>query len=103
MSEQTTFGAWLRQRRKERDCTQEVLAERVGCSCDMIHKVETGRARPSRALAELLLARLDVPLPEQSGFVAWARGGPAPATGAPGPAGPRAPAAWAEPRTRRAP
>src|SRR5215217_8110709 len=56
----TTFGAWLRTQRKEQDLTQEALAERAGCSWEMVRKIEAGTARPSRQLAELLAAALDV-------------------------------------------
>src|SRR5690349_19421645 len=79
MNEWPSFGAWLRQQRKARDLTQDVLAEQVHCSADMIHRIETGRARPSRQLAELLITYLDVPGVERATFVRWARGGPAPA------------------------
>src|SRR6478752_1488213 len=78
MDEWPSFGAWLRQQRKARDMTQDVLAERVHCSADMIHRIETGRARPSRQLAELLVTYLDVPVAERASFVRWARGSLAP-------------------------
>ena len=75
MSDDSSFGAWLKGRRKELDLTQEALAEGAGCSPDMVRKVEGGLARPSRQLAELLVARLQVPPGEQSSFVQWARTG----------------------------
>jgi predicted ATPase/class 3 adenylate cyclase/DNA-binding XRE family transcriptional regulator len=78
MREPTTFAAWLRARRQALDLTQEALAERVGCSGEMIRKLEAGRARPSQQLAALLVAGLAVPPPEQPTFVQWARGGPPP-------------------------
>lgn len=78
MDEWPSFGAWMRQQRRARDLTQDVLAERVHCSADMIHRIETGRARPSRQLAELLVTSLDVPIAERAAFVRWARGTPAP-------------------------
>jgi transcriptional regulator with XRE-family HTH domain len=71
----TTFGTWLRGQRKEHDLTQDALAERVGCSADMVKKVEAGTARPSRQLAELFAAALDVAPAERPGFVTWARTG----------------------------
>ncbi len=86
MQERLTFGDWLRQRRRELDLTQEALAERAGCSSQMIRKIESGTARPSRQLAELLVARLDVSTADQPAFVQWARGGTAPAPPVPTPA-----------------
>jgi predicted ATPase/transcriptional regulator with XRE-family HTH domain len=65
----TPFGGQVRQRRRALDLTQEALAERAGCSLEMIRKIEAGRARPSRQLAELLAAALAVPGAEQAGFV----------------------------------
>jgi WD40 repeat protein/transcriptional regulator with XRE-family HTH domain len=73
MSEQVSFGQWLRQRRKELDLTREEFADRVGCSVDTVRKVEEGLRRPSKQLAELFAASLDVPLEEQQTFVHWAR------------------------------
>lgn len=32
MSDGITFGQWLRDQRKRRDMTQEMLADRIGCS-----------------------------------------------------------------------
>ena len=78
MQERLTFGEWLRQRRREMDLTQEGLAELAGCSGQMIRKIEAGTARPSRQLAELLLARLAVPPAEQPALVQWARGSASP-------------------------
>jgi predicted ATPase/transcriptional regulator with XRE-family HTH domain len=63
------FGSQVRQRRRALDLTQEALAERAGCSLEMIRKIEAGRARPSRQLAALLAATLAVPVAEQAGFV----------------------------------
>ena len=75
MSDDSSFGAWLKRRRRELDLTQETLAEATGCSPDMVRKVEGGQARPSRQLAELLVAHLQVPTDEQSTLVQWARTG----------------------------
>src|SRR4051794_32671913 len=57
----STFGAGLRTLRKDHDLTQEGLAERAGCSWEMVRKIESGLARPSRQLAELLAAALAIP------------------------------------------
>src|SRR5689334_12415808 len=65
----TPFGGQVRQRRRALDLTQEALAERAGCSSETIRKIEAGRVRPSRQLAELLAVALAVPAAEQAGFV----------------------------------
>lgn len=82
MREDLTFGTWLRQRRKELDLTQDRLAERVGCSVETIRKLEASSARPSQHMAEVLVARLEVPPADHPALVQWARGGaPPPAYG----------------------
>jgi predicted ATPase/transcriptional regulator with XRE-family HTH domain len=58
MQNLATFGQWLRQRRKVLDLTQAELATRVHCSLVTIQKIEEGRRRPSKALAELLAQQL---------------------------------------------
>ena len=71
----TSFGQWLRQRRKALDLTQEDLAERVGCSDVTIRKIEAGVRRPSKQIAELLVSCLKIPAEEQEALVTFARGG----------------------------
>src|SRR5262245_15455963 len=75
MAGDPAFGTRIKQLRKALDLTQEMLAEQVACSVDMIRKVEAGRARPSRDLAELLAVRLEIPPEERQTFVQWARTG----------------------------
>jgi predicted ATPase/DNA-binding XRE family transcriptional regulator len=70
---ETSFGHWMKQRRKALDLTQDELARRVGCSTMMIYKVEAGERRPSRQIAELLADRLEVALEEREHFVRFAR------------------------------
>ncbi|HMA36251.1 MAG TPA: tetratricopeptide repeat protein [Chloroflexia bacterium] len=92
------FGTWLKERRQALDLTQEALAQQAGCAAETIRKIEAGRRRPSRQIAELLAGCLGVPAADVSTFVQWARDAgesePAPAPGpAPGDAPrPRAPA-----------
>lgn len=76
MSSELSFGAWLKERRRQADLTQDTLAEQAGCSTDMVRKIEAGVARPSRQLAELLLTCLQVPSGEQPPLVRWARTDP---------------------------
>jgi predicted ATPase/transcriptional regulator with XRE-family HTH domain len=79
----TTFGQWLRQRRHELDLTQEAVAEATRCSSDTIRKIESGKRRPSRQIAELLADFLDVEPQARPAFVLWARGMAHPAPPAP--------------------
>lgn len=75
MPETQTFGAWLKQRRKDIDLTQESLAEQAGCSVEMVRKIEASTARPSRQLAELLVVCVQAPSEERADLVQWARTG----------------------------
>ena len=50
----SSFGSWLRRRRKALDLTQAELAARAGCVLTTIKKIETGARQPSRQLAERL-------------------------------------------------
>jgi len=43
---ETSFGAWIKRRRKALDLTQAELAARVGCSRSAIFKIESNRQRP---------------------------------------------------------
>jgi predicted ATPase/DNA-binding XRE family transcriptional regulator len=76
MYAESTFGRWLRQRRRHLDLTQADLAERVGCSEITIRKIEADARTPSRQVAELLAACLEVPTAERPDFVAFARSMP---------------------------
>ncbi|MFN0300659.1 MAG: AAA family ATPase, partial [Burkholderiales bacterium] len=69
----SSFGYWLRRRRKALDLTQEELAKRVSCSRFAIRKIEADERRPSRALAERLADRLAVPADERGAFLDAAR------------------------------
>ena len=74
MTGATSFGQWLKQKRKRLDLSQEELANRVGCSDISIRKIEAGERRPSRQVAELLADLLKVPAEERAEFVSFARG-----------------------------
>jgi len=74
MSGQTSFGQWLKQRRKALDLTREELAERIGCATITLTKIEANERRPSKQLAALLAEQLNIPLDERSTFVRFARG-----------------------------
>ncbi len=87
MDSASTFGQWLKQRRRELDLTQEAVAEGTGYSPDTIRKIEAGNRRPSRQIAEILADFLRVDPGERETFVLWARGivsgASPPATGEP--------------------
>lgn len=74
MSEEHSFGAYLKQRRKLFGYTQDELAEMAGCSKALIRKIEAGERRPSKQIAELLMEGLEVASEEQADFMRLARG-----------------------------
>ncbi len=74
MSDTLTFGGWLKQRRRSLDLTQGDLARRANCSVESIRKIEAGVLKPSRQLAALLAANLDVSVEQQAEVVEYARG-----------------------------
>ena len=77
MNNTTTFGGWLRQRRKERGLTLDELADRISCSRITLIKIEVGERRPSHQLAQLLAEQFNIPLDEREAFAIFARtGGP---------------------------
>lgn len=72
-SRPSTFGGWLKQRRKEQGIGPDQLAELLGCSAITLLKVEAGERRPSRQLAQLLAERLQIPPDEREAFITFAR------------------------------
>ncbi|MCC6458815.1 MAG: AAA family ATPase [Caldilineaceae bacterium] len=76
MSEQPSFGRWLKQRRKSLDLTQEELGARVGCARITIQKFELDQRRPSPLMAERLAEQLAIPHAERPAFIRHARGLP---------------------------
>lgn len=56
----TNFGKRLRQLRRERDLTQEQLAEVVGISVDMLSNIERGVNAPSFETLEKLASVLRI-------------------------------------------
>src|SRR5512138_2523265 len=69
-----SFGYWVRRQRKALDLTQQVLADRVGCSLAAIKKIESDERRPSRQIAERLANVLGVPTSQREMFQEVARG-----------------------------
>ena len=74
MDDITSFGYWVRRRRKALDLTQTALAQRVGCSVVTIRKIERDERRPSLQMAELLANHLVIPEADQKKFLRMARG-----------------------------
>lgn len=70
----STFGKWVRARRRQLDLTQAGLGQRAGCSEAAIRKIEADERKPSRQLAELLAAALEIPASERETFLQYARG-----------------------------
>ena len=73
MASDVSFKDELKQQRKSLDLTQAELAHKVSCSIYTIQHIEEGVARPSRQLAELLAAGLEIPPEERAAFVQRAR------------------------------
>ena len=76
MAQERVFSRWLKQRRTALDLTQWDLAVRVGCSREAVQKIEAGTRRPSKQIAALLTACLEIPPEERPTFARWARLGP---------------------------
>ncbi len=72
--DRTSFGGWVRSRRRALDLTQEDLANAVGCSPETIRKFEAERQRPSREMAERLAQKLGVDPSDRPSFTELARG-----------------------------
>lgn len=68
-----TFGAWLKQRRRALDLTQDDLAKRAFCSVTAIRKIEAGDLTPSRELAQALARALALPERAHAEFIRLAR------------------------------
>ncbi len=70
----SSLGEWLKLRRKALDLTQEELAQRSGYSVFALRKIESGERRPSKQLAGLLAAALEIPHEDRATFIRVARG-----------------------------
>ncbi len=76
MEHKRTFSSWLKQQRKARDLTQGDLARLVGCAVITLQKIEEGRRRPSKQLAELLAQHLEIAPDARDDFLRCARAEP---------------------------
>ncbi|MFN8443724.1 MAG: tetratricopeptide repeat protein [Caldilineaceae bacterium] len=73
MTEQPTFGRWLKLRRSGMGLTQVQLGEQVGYAGETIRKVEADELRPSRQMAERLASVLDIAQDDRAAFIRFAR------------------------------
>src|SRR5690242_601509 len=75
MFDSMPFGHWLKEYRNAHGLTRAELARRVGCSVEMIHKIELGQRRPSRQIAELLADAVHIEPEQRELFIDFARAG----------------------------
>lgn len=61
---QQNIGAFITKKRKEKNLTQEQLAERLQVSNKTISKWETGKCMPDYSVVELLCKELDITVSE---------------------------------------
>jgi transcriptional regulator with XRE-family HTH domain len=73
MKVNSSFGKWLKQRRKALDLTQVELADQVGYAAVTIRKIEHDIARPSKQMTHRLADALAIAANERADFVAFAR------------------------------
>lgn len=76
MEYEQTFAARLKQQRKALDLTQADLARLVGCAVITLQKIEAGRRRPSKQMAELLAQHLAIAPDTRDSFLRGARAEP---------------------------
>jgi predicted ATPase/transposase/transcriptional regulator with XRE-family HTH domain len=74
MHTDSSFGSWLKHRRKALDMTQADLARQVGCAVITIRKIESGVLRPSLQIARRMAEYLDLASEDRATFVQAARG-----------------------------
>ena len=73
MDAETSFGDWVKCRRKALGLTQKELAHQLGCSLSVVQKIEIDERHPSREIAELLAHHLEIAVEEREIFVSHAR------------------------------
>ena len=61
MLEPTSFGTWLRQKRRALDLTQKALADQVSCAEITVRRMEADEYKPSHELALVLFEKLGMP------------------------------------------
>ena len=61
---QITIGKFIARKRKEKNITQEQLAEKLSVSNKTVSKWETGRCMPDYSVIEMLCSELDITISE---------------------------------------
>src|SRR5262245_29083010 len=74
MTENISFGSWLRQRRRTLDLTQQAFADQVGCARITLSRIEADTLKPSKELALILLEKAGIPQMEREQWVRFSRG-----------------------------
>ena len=74
LNAESSFGAWVRNRRQAMSWTRTELAKKIGCAPVTIKKIESDERKPSRQIAELLAEHLLIPRVERERFINMARG-----------------------------
>ena len=62
--DQKNIGSFIAQKRREKNLTQEQLAELLGVSNKTVSKWERGKCMPDYAIVELLCRELDISVSE---------------------------------------
>jgi predicted ATPase/DNA-binding XRE family transcriptional regulator len=74
MTEELSFGSWLRNQRRSLDLTRQALAAQAGCAEITLRRIENGDLKPSRELAHILLEKINIPENESEQWIDFARG-----------------------------
>jgi class 3 adenylate cyclase len=74
MSENFSFGYWVRRRRRALDLTQADLARRASCSVSLLRKIEADERRPSLQLVQLLAEIFALDTDEREALLRVVRG-----------------------------
>ncbi|MCX6059398.1 MAG: tetratricopeptide repeat protein [Chloroflexi bacterium] len=70
----STFGKWLRQKRRALDLTQEAFADQVSCARITLRRIESDALKPSKELALVLLEKVGIPKSDCAAWLPFARG-----------------------------
>jgi len=74
MTEEISFGNWLRQRRRILDLTQQDFADLLGCARITLTRIEADTLKPSKQLASIILEKVGISVEEQDAWIRFARG-----------------------------
>jgi transcriptional regulator with XRE-family HTH domain len=74
MTEELSFGAWLRKQRRALDLSRQAFADQVGCAEVRLRRIEADTLKPSKEPADLILEKLDISESERPQWISFARG-----------------------------